>query len=62
MKSTYLILKQHVKCQSKGNYEEEEDNKEVDEGDEDVGEHDHVDAKSGKLLYKQHQVHPGQEH
>ena len=58
---TGLLLQNSVESQSKSDNEEEEDNEELDEGVEDVGEHNHVDSQLWELLDEQHQVDPAQE-
>ena len=50
-----------MESQAKWNDEEEENDEEMWESDQDVREHDDVDAKLGELLDEQHQVDPGQE-
>ena len=63
MKSkVYLVLEKCEKCQCKGNNEEHEDNEELGECPQNMGEHDHIDSKLWKLLDKQHQIHPSQKY
>ncbi|RUS77620.1 hypothetical protein EGW08_014620, partial [Elysia chlorotica] len=55
-------VKRILKQDCEGDDEEEEDDEELAEGEQDVGEHDHVDAEPRELLDEEHQVYPGQKH
>ena len=59
---TNLILQNCKERKCKGDDEEHENKSELEEGLQDVFEHDNIDAKPRELLGKQHQVDPGQEY
>ena len=54
-----MIGQQHVEWEREGNQEEEEDWEELEESDEDVSKHHHVDSKARELPDKQHKFQPG---
>ena len=57
-----LVLQKHKEADGEGRDEEEEDDGELAERGEHVGEHDDVDAEHGELADEEQQVHPAEEH
>ena len=57
--SPYLILQKNVERECKRQNEEEKNEEELSKSEEDLGDHDHVDAQGGKTSEEQEKVEPG---
>ena len=58
LQSSDLLCKEAVEPEGEPLYEEDDDDCDLHEGEEDVGDHDDVDAEEGELAHVRHQVHP----